>query len=123
MHGAFCYVRSILYRERVANDKIADEVIDLGFGFAEDLLPLKGVHCTQQRLSAYGKVVAVGQHDLSGVFGGNADKAVDVCHGVQSDLVSHNFIILSSVRRAYGLCLRFLFFWVGIARREVNYVF
>ena len=62
--GGFRYVLLHLNGLGIAYDKVLDEVIDLIFGFAEDLIPLEGVHCTKERLAVYGKVVAIGSANL-----------------------------------------------------------
>ena len=83
----------ILDRHGIADDEVLNEVIDLGVGLAEDLIPLKGIHSTQEGFSVYGEVIAIGQRDLAAVLGSDTNEAVDVCHGVQSDFVPHNFFL------------------------------
>ena len=74
----------------VADDEVGDEVIDLVIGLTEDLIPLEGIHCAEEGLTVYGEVVTVGQCDFAAMLGCDADKAVDICHGIESDFVSHN---------------------------------
>ena len=61
-------------------------------------------------LNVYGEVIAIGERDLTGVLGCDANEAVDVCHGIESDFVAHLFNFLSDVEvgaRADGLALFF----------------
>ena len=86
-------------------------MIDLGLGFAEDLIPLKGIHCTQEGFAAYRVVFVIGEHDLAGVFGCDCNKAVYVCHCVKSDFVSHvNTSFLFCIFKTVRLCVSLGFF-------------
>ena len=81
---------SIFNGQGIANDEVFDEVVDFVFGFAVDVFPLEGVHCTQKGLAVYGEVITVGERDLSVVLGCDANETVYVCHSVKSDFVSHD---------------------------------
>jgi hypothetical protein len=80
------------------DDKVLDHVVNLMIRLAENAIPLKRVHCAEQRLAVDRKVVSIGQDDLSVDLAGDSDKTVDLRHRVQSDTIFH-------------LCVSFSFFY------------
>jgi hypothetical protein len=91
----FCCFKLVFNGERITNDEVFDEVIDFGFGFTEDLIPLEGIHSAEEGFPVYGEVIAIGERDLTGILGGNRDEAIDFCHGIKSDFVTHWMYFLS----------------------------